>query len=408
MDLLHLVLTKRRHRLINDHSFQLSQNTFNRHCKTSQQMDPLSIDIEFESPPLVFHGTPANSTGALLSGQVALSITKHEIQLRSLEMALLGKVTTSRPVSKDCLGCKVRVTAIKRWRFLPGPCLQTGKHHFPFSYHLQGCLPTTSHGSLGSIEYVLEVQASSDSGHDVNLSRPLKIGRALKPMGDRTISPHCTPLQVGSKLTIPSFIHPIGLFNVQLRLTDVCKKWGYHERRYHLLKVNWRIEEHSCNISPACFKHQIIVGGEERGIKHTDMRVIGSNDVTSGFKNDFETPGGQIEVEFQACVKPDGIHVCDVNSPTGFMVSHLLVLDLLLSEHLASTKEQGGYTTPTGNMNSMRMETKLILSERAGMGISWDEERPPLYDDVPSSPPGYFPLGGDISGGDSNTEVSGQ
>ena len=31
----------------------------------------------------------------------------------------------------------------------------------------------------------------------------------------------------------------------------------------------------------------------------------------------------------------------------------------------------------------------LILTERSGMGISWDEEMPPMYEDVPASPPGY-------------------
>ena len=30
-----------------------------------------------------------------------------------------------------------------------------------------------------------------------------------------------------------------------------------------------------------------------------------------------------------------------------------------------------------------------MLTERAGQGISWDEEQPPVYDDVPASPPVY-------------------
>lgn len=37
----------------------------------------------------------------------------------------------------------------------------------------------------------------------------------------------------------------------------------------------------------------------------------------------------------------------------------------------------------------LRMQFKVILTERSGMGISWDEEMPPMYEDVPISPPGY-------------------
>lgn len=37
----------------------------------------------------------------------------------------------------------------------------------------------------------------------------------------------------------------------------------------------------------------------------------------------------------------------------------------------------------------LRMQFGVMLTERAGMGISWDEEQPPMYGDVPVSPPGY-------------------
>ena len=44
---------------------------------------------------------------------------------------------------------------------------------------------------------------------------------------------------------------------------------------------------------------------------------------------------------------------------------------------------------PTGAARVLRMQFKLVVTTRAGMGISWDEEMPPMYEDVPSSPPGY-------------------
>lgn len=35
------------------------------------------------------------------------------------------------------------------------------------------------------------------------------------------------------------------------------------------------------------------------------------------------------------------------------------------------------------------MHFNVVVSEREGLGISWDEEQPPLYEDVPASPPTY-------------------
>ena len=35
------------------------------------------------------------------------------------------------------------------------------------------------------------------------------------------------------------------------------------------------------------------------------------------------------------------------------------------------------------------MQFILNVSARAGLGISWDEEQPPLYEHIPPSPPKY-------------------
>jgi len=45
--------------------------------------------------------------------------------------------------------------------------------------------------------------------------------------------------------------------------------------------------------------------------------------------------------------------------------------------------------TPTGSARVLRTQFNLVVTERGGMGISWDEEQPPMYEDVPASPPGY-------------------
>lgn len=45
---------------------------------------------------------------------------------------------------------------------------------------------------------------------------------------------------------------------------------------------------------------------------------------------------------------------------------------------------------PTGSARVLRMQFKLQMSERSGLGIAWDDEVPPTYDDVKAlSPPTY-------------------
>src|SRR5262249_3884829 len=56
------------------------------------------------------------------------------------------------------------------------------------------------------------------------------------------------------------------------------------------------------------------------------------------------------------------------------------------------------HASPTGAARVLRMLFHLNVTERSGQGISWDEEMPPVYGDVPASPPGY-----DLGDGGSST-----
>lgn len=45
---------------------------------------------------------------------------------------------------------------------------------------------------------------------------------------------------------------------------------------------------------------------------------------------------------------------------------------------------------PTGAARVLRMQFKLPITERSGLGIAWDDEVPPTYEDVSNlSPPTY-------------------
>jgi hypothetical protein len=152
--------------------------------------------------------------------------------------------------------------------------------------------------------------------------------------------------------------------------------------------MNWKIEEHSKMISPPCSKHANKVGGENKGILHQDTREIGSKEYKEGWKTDFDTEGGLIEHEFPCSIKPSSHPICDVDSPTGLAVTHNLVLELIVAEELCALKNRKS-VIPTGTARVLRMQFTLVVTERSGMGISWDEEQPPVYEDVPNSPPGY-------------------
>ncbi len=123
---------------------------------------------------------------------------------------------------------------------------------------------------------------------------------------------------------------------------------------------------------------------------HSETLILGNNELKSGWKTDFDTIGGEITAEFEASLNTKTIHkaTCDVESPSGIEVKHNLVLELIVAEEFCPNKNTQ-MITPTGAARVLRMQFALIVTERAGMGISWDEEMPPVYEDVPASPPGY-------------------
>ena len=130
------------------------------------------------------------------------------------------------------------------------------------------------------------------------------------------------------------------------------------------------------------------MGGEGKGILHEDTRSIGGDEIKDGWKTDYDTQGGEITMEFMASIKHNSRPVCDVDSPTGLTVNHNLVLEIIVAEEQTAGKNTKG-AMPTGSARVLRMQFKTTVTERSGMGISWDEEMPPMYEDVPSSPPVY-------------------
>lgn len=341
-----------------------------------------------ESPPIVFYGPPGQSTGALLSGQLILTPNEPEISIKTFEMVLQAKVTTKHPVKNDCADCTTKTTELFRWKFLSEPAhFARKKHNFPFSYLLPGHIPATSHGFMGVVDYLLSAEAITNYSEPINVTRYLKVQRALMPGLERNSTRIFPPTNLVATVAIPSVVYPIGDFPVQLRVAGVVTKSRDGQVRWRIRRMNWRIEETSKMISEACKKHAPKIGGEGKGVFHEDSVELGRDDVKEGWKTDYDTEGGNIEVEFQAGIRPGSNPLCDVESPTGYGVHHTLAIEIIVAEeHLLKNYK---HAVPTGSARVLRMHFKLIVTERAGLGISWDEEQPPMYEDVPGSPPTY-------------------
>lgn len=356
-----------------------------------------NLDIVFESPPLVFYGPPDESSGALLSGRLRLSVADlpglGEITLKAFKMRLVKTATNRKPVSKDCPNCVTQSEELNRWEFLSEPItLKHGDHEFPFSYLLPGNLPATSQGSLGSIDYRLSATAVTITGEEIRLQVPLKIQRAILPGYDRSSIRVFPPTNMTSRVVLPSVIHPIGSFPVSMTLNGIVEKSNTSETRWKLRKMMWRIEEHQKITSIPCKRHTHKAGPEGKGIPHQDTRIIGHDEEKDGWKTDIDSAGGEITLEFEAGIKPGCNPICDLVPSTdgNLEVKHNLVIELIIGEEVCPI-DSTRTATPTGAARILRMLFHLNVTERSGLGISWDEEMPPVYDDVPASPPGYMP-----------------
>ncbi|KAJ5227091.1 uncharacterized protein N7469_007097 [Penicillium citrinum] len=352
---------------------------------------PVKLDVLVESPPLVCYGNPSNSTGALFSGRLRVNVTElaGEVILNHFDVRLVSKTTTKKPVSSHCPNCQTRTDELTRWNFLTEALhLKSGQHDFPFSYLFPGHLPATCNGALGQVEYYLLAQAQSIVGEEFTLKMPLNLRRALLPGNDKSSIRIFPPTNLTGRIVLPSVVHPIGNFPVEMTLSGVVDKGDETQTRWRLRKMMWRIEEHQKIVSTACQKHSHKIGGEGKGVLHQETRIIGHNEEKSGWKTDFDTAGGEISMQFDASINPTNNPVCDMEAPGGLEVKHNLVIELIVAEEFCPNRNTR-LITPTGAARVLRMQFNLNVTERSGLGISWDEEMPPVYEDVPASPPGY-------------------
>jgi hypothetical protein len=112
----------------------------------------------------------------------------------------------------------------------------------------------------------------------------------------------------------------------------------------------------------------------------------------SGWKHDSFT--GKIECVMQVGSAVQAMAACDVDAISGVHVSHNFVVECVVAEEMLHAAmgpaKKGGQYQPTGNARVLRMTFPLMVTERGGMGISWDEEIPPRYEDIAWNVPPSF------------------
>lgn len=172
---------------------------------------------------------------------------------------------------------------------------------------------------------------------------------------------------------------------------------------------------------------------DTRDLYLDELRVVAHGDIKSGWKLDFLGKGRiDLVAEISALNCSTGLprHVshasstdaasdddglrndanisCDIDDPAlGVHVSHVLVVEVVVAEELVHASKPtrsetltpvssdsslggGSVGVPTGAARVLRMQFKVIVTERSGLGIAWDDEVPPTYEDVRAlSPPTY-------------------
>lgn len=367
-----------------------------KHSTTSPRMGPVrpaKFDLIVESPPLVFFGSASNSSGALFSGRLKLIVDDPSgfVKFNDFDMVLRATLTTHKPISKDCKQCAERHDELKKWTLISEPTtyLKAKDNQFPFSYLFPGHLPASTEVHAGSLTYSLYVVATTITGEKIEFIHPLKIQRAIPPGPEKSSIRIFPPTNLTGRVQLPPIVHPIGTFPVKMVLSGVVEKRAESQTRWRLRKMMWRIEENTKVISSPCVKHQNKVS-DGKAMQHSDHRTLHGDEMKSGWKTDFDTHGGEITLEFEAALASTTRHrvTCDMESPAGLEVKHVLIVELIVAEEFCPNRNTS-LITPTGAARVLRMQFNLQVTERSGMGISWDEEMPPMYEDVPPSPPGY-------------------
>ncbi|KFA52824.1 hypothetical protein S40293_00872 [Stachybotrys chartarum IBT 40293] len=373
---------------------------------------PVALDWSIESPPIVFHGNAESSSGALVSGLMYLDVREETAEVDSFTATLRIHTTQKKPFHAHCFPCQNQYQQLKTWTFVAAPAvLPRGRHQYPFSILLPGDLPASMDSPLMSIAYEFTAEASYARSPCVSTSSigPVKFERTLdvKRSIPAPENPHHSvrvfpPTNIKTTAEYSSVMHPLSVNKMSLRLDGLTSPADENNAVdvWKLKKVTWRLEETIKTKAPGCKPHAIAAtsvpedADNIKSLQRTEVRTLGEKHLLQGWKSDYNQQGGNVDLEFDFFLhkqKPnsrDLKFVCDTKTASGTDVSHSLLIELIVSkEHGHEGKTE--WATPTGTGRILRMHFNVIVTDYPGLGVSWDNETPPVYQDVPPSPPSY-------------------
>lgn len=369
---------------------------------------PVSMNWSVESPPVVFHGSPDESTGAIISGLMYIDVNQEEVEVDSFVANLSLNVMHKRPYQKDCTNCQTRVTEVQSWKFLAQPTtLRRGRHQFPFSTLLRGNLPASMDSPIVSISYLFKAEAVTVRNPNATSCVPISFERTLdvKRSLPEPLYPHHSvrvfpPTNIKASAHYNSVIHPSGNNKLTMKLDGLMT----HNEKvktvdlWKLKKVTWKLEETIKTVSAPCDRHAPAPSSPEedasKGVVRTETRILGEQQLHDGWKSDYTGSDGTVDLELDYFVNQLKAnsklprYACDLKTEDGTEVTHSLLIELIVSKEFAP-EGKTHMSAQTGTGRILRMHFAVSMTEYPGLGVSWDNESPPVYQDVPPSPPGY-------------------
>ncbi|KAK9390055.1 hypothetical protein V1515DRAFT_592773 [Lipomyces mesembrius] len=353
------------------------------HKVSGSAIRPIEFNLVIESPPLICYGSRTQSTGALLSGLLFLYVNAYAIPMKNVTLELVQEITVKRPSIGACKDCIHHVNILHRWDLLKHhTTLPRSEYGYPFSHLLHGDLPASTSSSLAGVSYYLRAAATplAKDVTPITLTRALPVYRSIITTDVRRCLRVFPPTSLNVTAALPAVAFPKSTFMMDLQLNNINNK--DKKTRWQLRKLSWHLDEITRLKHTGCDKHH------DSPQQLEDIKSIAFSDIRKGWKTDFSNDG-RIEAEVEISTLDDVPMSCNVLVPElGFEVEHILVVEMLVSEENIPMNGSR-QSNPTGAARILRMQFSVEITERGGLGISWDDEVPPTYDDVPISPPGY-------------------
>ena len=368
----------------------------------SKSKNVVEFDIRLETPPAIMYGTPEASTGALISGICDVDLTNSGgidgvVSLIDVSMTIVQEIRYTLPVAvaKNLPKGTHQRNVLATWDILKHPHILASKtFSYPFSHLLPGTLPPTTTTPLFKIEYFIHASATTKDMKRSEASLKLPIGRSVIHVTEKTSVRVFPPTDLSLSLILPSALFPNSQVMAQMRLeglvtetkppADAAANASSRYKRWLLKRINCRVDE---IVKVKWGK------SDEEEFEH--KQTLSYNLHKSGWKTDFELQNGHIEFDCpDFCNGALQKATKDLKDPVlGLSVSHQLICELLIAEEVLSspTATQG---ILSGSARVLRMQFAFPVVDRPGLGISWDDEVPPVYADIPLSPPEYHEVHG--------------